>query len=86
MIAPPKVPRNAARAQGEGRAKEGKTGKRSAAKGHYRGRSPKAPAPLAKPWRRARREAARSQGVVRALPGVMGCYSSSTNVTSKLTL
>jgi hypothetical protein len=42
MVAPLEVSRNAERAQGEGRAREGST-KRG--QGHYKGRSPKAPAP-----------------------------------------
>jgi hypothetical protein len=41
MVAPPEVPRNAERAQSEGRPKEGSTMR---GHGHYRGRSLKAPA------------------------------------------
>jgi hypothetical protein len=56
--------------------------------GHGNGKAgaPKDPAHERSRWSRARREAARSQGVMPGPPVVAGYYSSSTKVTSTLTL
>ena len=43
MVAPLEVPRNAERAQSEGRAREGRSRNARRGQGHYKGRSPKAP-------------------------------------------
>src|SRR5215208_5566590 len=52
----------------------------------YTPRPRRTPAHERSRWSRARREAARSQGVVPVPPGVAGCYSSSTKVISTLAL
>jgi hypothetical protein len=46
MISPPTILRNASRAQSEGRAGKVKQDREQRGQGHYKGRSPKAPAPL----------------------------------------
>src|SRR5215208_2757098 len=46
MVSPLVITRNAERAQWEGRAGEGKSGKCGAAKGHYKSRGPVGPRPI----------------------------------------
>jgi hypothetical protein len=87
ILAPPRVPCNVERAQCKGAAlgKIGKLGS-SAAKGIIEAGARK-PRPYDRSrWGRTRREAATSQAVVPATPGVVGSYSSSTKVISTLTL
>src|SRR5215216_7053665 len=91
MVSPPMILRKAPRTQSEARAKGraermGNIMARPTIRALYRPRPRRTPAHERSRWSRAHREAARSQGVVPAPPGVAGCYSSSTKVISTLAL